>query len=485
MGYFKQFAVLKETGREFWAVQAINLFDSLYAFSFVMVSTLFLTNNMGMSDVKAGSALTWLGLMTSIFLFAAGPIVDRWGIKKSLYLGLGIVALVRIGMSACGFFTAIPHRDWIFLGLMGLGGLPSAIKGTAYQIGVKRYTSERSQSAGFNLVYIVTNIGAAGAGLVVHTIEKAQPAREHKEYAWVIVFGLLMGLCSFLSAWLFIKSDEQVGAEPKKDTPLSEGEVAERVEGEFGNLWTRAVAYTKMVVREPAFARMMAAMTLVLGVRMVFLYWQILSPKYWKRAIGPEAALGPLEAINPILIIVGLFLLVPVINRFKTFNMLTYGCFTAALSLVILAIPWYWWSPDPTRAYYTMSIVSMIVFSVGEIMFSPRLTQYILAIAPQGQEGIYSSFATMPFFIAKTAVGFLSGVMLMRWCPETRVVEGATKPLREVLGTRELPYWETPEAMWLILAIAAVIGPIIMLSLKGWFVRGMHNDPTVSRGAAH
>jgi len=235
-----------------------------------------------------------------------------------------------------------------------------------------------------------------------------------------------------------------------------------------------------MVVLEPAFVRMMAAMTLTLGVRMVFLYWSILSPKYWKRVIGPEAALGPLESINPLIIIVGLFLLVPIVSRFKTFSMMTYGCFIAALSLLPMVLPWTLWGSDPTRAYYLMSIVSMVAFSFGEIMFSPRLSQYILAIAPVGQEGIYSSFAAMPYFLAKTAVGFLSGLMLVRWCPEYRVLGGVLKPLRETLAAKTLPYWDTPEAMWLILAIAALAGPIVMVFLRNWFTRGMRNDPTVT-----
>ena len=476
--YFGEFAVLKETGREFWAIQAINFLDSLYAFAFILVSTLFLTNNMGMNDVWAGAALTWLGIATSIFFFAAGPIVDRYGIKKSLYLSLAIVTVVRIGMAACGFFTGIPHRDWIFLGLMCLGGLPGAIKGTAYQIGVKRYTTPRSQSAGFNLWYVIMNVGCFGAGLVVQGIEWAQPHREHKEYVWVIVFGLVTSFLCFLSAWLFIKTDAQLGEEAGETASPSPSSTAGK---RIGEAWARGVKYTLEVIREPAFARMMVAMTLTLGVRMVFLYWSILSPKYWKRTIGPDAAIGLLNNINPFIIVIGLLLLVPIINRYKTFNMLVYGCFTSSISLLPMVTPWYWWGSNTTHAYYVMSIVSMVSFSIGEIMFSPRLSQYILAIAPKGQEGIYSSFAAMPFFVAKTAVGFLSGVMLMRWCPEKHLLNGVEVPLREVLATRQLPYWQTPEAMWLILALAAVAGPIIMVFMKEWFTRVEHHDPTVHR----
>jgi MFS family permease len=480
MGYFREFSVLKETRREFWGVQAINFLDSLYSFAFVMVATLFLTNNMGLGDISAGAALSWLGILTSIFFFAAGPIVDRYGVRKSLFLSLAIVTVIRLGMVACGFLAWLPYRVWIFLALMGLSGLPLSIKGTAYQIGIKRYTTKRSQSAGFNLWYIIMNIGAFGAGLVVHFIEAAQPGREHKEYVWVIVFGLVTAFLSFLSAWLFVRNDAQLGDETPGENVVKVASRSSWSGFDPRTYWRRLTRYVRMVVLEPAFVRMMAAMTLTLGVRMVFLYWSILSPKYWKRVIGPEAALGPLESINPLIIIVGLFLLVPIVSRFKTFSMMTYGCFIAALSLLPMVLPWTLWGSDPTRAYYLMSIVSMVAFSFGEIMFSPRLSQYILAIAPVGQEGIYSSFAAMPYFLAKTAVGFLSGLMLVRWCPEYRVLGGVLKPLRETLAAKTLPYWDTPEAMWLILAIAALAGPIVMVFLRNWFTRGMRNDPTVT-----
>ncbi|MDD5251049.1 MAG: hypothetical protein PHT12_00270 [Patescibacteria group bacterium] len=600
LGYFRQFAVLKGMRREYWGVQSINFLDCLYGFAFGTVSTIFMSQTLGFSDIGAGAALSWLGIFTSVFLFASGPIVDHFGLKKSLFLSIFFVILMRGGMALCAFWPLLPHhediyawfagiagltgdgswfhhvawRPYSYLAFLALGGLPVSVKNTAYHIGNKRFTTAASQSAGFNLWYIIMNVSAVVAGLVVDLFRTDW----HLHYGWFIVLGVGTAVLSLLSTWLLIKDERPAEERDRPQTknalpPPSENEAGSPDLGKVtvwlkllrllpvwslvlltmtwlglvvasGYVWrhtprfiqvpllyvwrklvvvaryTRKVCrepsfwrmmatvssyvwrhtprfirvpllfvwrklvivwrYTRKVCREPSFWRMMAAVTLNLGVSSVFIYWSMISPKYWDRTIGPDAAIGKLSAINPVIIVVGLVLLVPIINKFKTFTMLTWGSFISAGSLIPLVIPWYWVSSDPRTAYYATSIVSMVVFSFGEMMFSPRLSQYILAVAPVGQEGIYSSFAALPSFVRSTIVGFTSGVMLTRWCPETRVLHGVEKPLREVIAARILPYWDTPEAMWLILTVAAIVGPILMVVLHKWFVSGMRHDTTVA-----
>lgn len=246
--------------------------------------------------------------------------------------------------------------------------------------------------------------------------------------------------------------------------------------GSFINTLFRKTAgyiYAKSVIVAPSFLRMISALTLLLGVRVAFLYTNLLMPKYWTRVIGENAHIGWLTAINPTIIIIGVFLLVPIINRYDTYKMLSWGALLAALCFVPLAVPWYFVSNDIIVAYYAMSVVCMIILSFGEMMWSPRMSHYIVSVAPQGQEGTYSAFSSLPWFVGKTLAGGLSGVMLAKWCPEFIVQNGVNVPIQKALMTQTLPYWQTPEAMWLILGIIAIVGPIVMLFLKDWFTVGM------------
>lgn len=490
--YFRQFSVLRTLKRDYWGIQIINFMDNLFAFAFGTVSTIFMSKTLGFSDVGAGVAISWLGIVTSVFLFASGFIVDRVGLRKSLLVSICFVILMRTGMALCAFWPFIPGHDavfqwfvalagggstgfgrwiadvawrqWLYLTCMAMGGLPLAVKNTAYHIGNKRYTTKNTQGAGFNVWYIIMNVSAFAAGFLV---DGMRDMRLH--YGWFVVLGIATGVITLLTTWLLIRPDEEALADLAEPDDATADQPDNKIRTDVRG-WFKEM---KSVVRHPSFWRMLAAVTLNLGVSAVFLYWVYISPKYWDRAIGPGAAIGKLSAINPFVIIVGLFLLVPVIDRFKTFTLLTWGSFIAAGSLLPLTIPWTWVSADPVKAYYLTNIVSMVVFSFGELMFSPRLSQYILAVAPAGQEGVYSSFAALPTFVRKTVVGFISGVMLARWCPETRVMDGAARPLHEVIASRTLPYWDTPEAMWLILFLVAIIGPLIMLPLRKWFLSGM------------
>ena len=79
------------------------------------------------------------------------------------------------------------------------------------------------------------------------------------------------------------------------------------------------------------------------------------------------------------MLIIGLILLIPVLHRFNVYNMLVYGAMVSAMSLFVLAVPSY------GQMTYVVSISALLVLTVGEVVWSPRLQEYTAAIAPAGQ----------------------------------------------------------------------------------------------------
>jgi hypothetical protein len=116
------------------------------------------------------------------------------------------------------------------------------------------------------------------------------------------------------------------------------------------------------------------------------------------------------------------------------------------------------------RAHYLMSIVCMVILSVGEVVWSPKLYEYTGAIAPPGQEGTYLGLSMVPWFLAKTVVSSISGHLLLRWCPEG---------IGPKLAAGEVGFWQSPSAMWLVLLLWAVGGCAVALLLRPWFTRGL------------
>jgi len=71
--------------------------------------------------------------------------------------------------------------------------------------------------------------------------------------------------------------------------------------------------------------------------------------------------------------VIGLILFIPIANKFNVFSMLVYGAMVSALSLFPLALPWQWYGADIARAHYLMALASMVIVTVGEVAWSPKL----------------------------------------------------------------------------------------------------------------
>jgi hypothetical protein len=373
---------------------------------------------------------------------------------------MGLLLVSRGGIVLCGFFPGIPHRETLIWPLFLLLAPGTAMVQTAFQSAIRRYTSNRARSAGFSMWYLIMNIGAALGGFSIDFVRLTL----HANNTWIVNIGVVAAvLCTFMTL-LFIRHELQAHA-PGEDAAAEEKPVERKMPWQI----------LREVVTQSAFWRFIVLVSCVIGVRAVFLYMALLSPKYWLRVIGENAPMGLFQAINPILIVVGLILFIPIANKFNIYKMLVFGGVISSLSLFALVVPWRWVNADLVTAYVTMTVVQLVILSIGEIIWSPKLQEYTAAVAPRGQEGSYLGMSLLPYFVAKTFISLLSGHMLLRFCPE-----GIQPAI--VAGT--LPFWRSPEAMWLVLGLFALFGLVMAMVFKGWLTRGVNLDP-VREAPAH
>jgi hypothetical protein len=273
---------------------------------------------------------------------------------------------------------------------------------------------------------------------------------------------ILAALCFVLGMVLIHNEDQLVGPDEPAETRKADAKVVHK----------RPLQIMREVIREPALWRLLVLIALILGVRAVYAYLYLLMPKYWLRTIGPEAAIGVLNTINPIGIVIGLILFIPLANKFNVFTMLIFGAVISSFSLFPMAVPWQVYGSNIGQSHYTMAILCMVIVTIGEVVWSPKLYEYTAAIAPKGQEGTYLGLSLIPWFLAKTLVSLFSGHMLARWSPETVVVDGARVPLQQAMVHNQVGYWHSPGAMWLVLGLYALAGCVIAVMLRGWLTRG-------------
>ncbi|MBM3852240.1 MAG: MFS transporter [Verrucomicrobia bacterium] len=459
VGYFKDFGVLKETRAEYWGIQIINFLDCTAYFALLTIASVFLSEDLGLDDKSAGYTITIFTSATSLMLLFSGMTTDWLGIRRSLNLTLLGHLGLRGAMVWIGLTPSLPHRG-LLAGVVFLLMAPfMAALQTIFQAGTNRFTTRRSRSAGFNLWYLFMNIGAAAAGFAIDIVRKVLAVPN----VHIFTLGVITAVLCLVVGRLMIHTEEQlVSADDPPDAQQAEKKVEHR--NPF-KIWREIIA-------EPTLWRLLVLVALIVGVRAVYAYLYLLMPKYWLRTIGPEAAIGTLNAINPIGIVIGLVLFIPLANKFRVFRMLVYGAMISSIALFPLAVPWTAYGLDIGQTHYVMALLCMVLVTIGEVVWSPKLYEYTAAIAPKGQEGTYLGLSLVPWFLAKTGVSAMSGHLLETWSPEKVTVNGAAVPLQQAMLEHQLGYWQRPEAMWLILGGYALAGCIVAAFLEKWLTQG-------------
>jgi MFS family permease len=458
-GYFRDFGILRETGREYWGIQIVNFLDCTAYFALLTIVTLFLSDDLHVNDAHTGYIVAGFTSAVTLLLTFSGTITDWLGIRKALRLSMSATLVLRAAMVVVGLMPSLPHRGWLAAGLLVLMAPFMAGIQTVFQAACQRYTTSHSRSAGFNLWYLFMNIGAAAGGAAVDIVR----LKLHIGNVHIFTLGVITAVLCLIVAEIMVRRDDQLRAPEEAPEPAA-------AKKEKKSPWRIFLD----VVSQPAFFRLLVLIALILGVRAVYTYLYLLMPKYWERTIGPDAAIGVLNMINPIGIVIGIILFIPLANKFKVYSLLVYGAMVSAFSLFPMALPWQWYSGDIGHAHYAMALLCMGILTVGEVLWSPKLYEYTAAIAPQGQEGTYLGLSMIPWFLAKTLVSIFSGHMLMRWSPEKVTVDGVTMPLQQAMIENRLDYWHTPAAMWMYLGLFAMIGCILAALLRNWLTKGAH-----------
>jgi proton-dependent oligopeptide transporter, POT family len=429
-----QWRAMARAPRELWIVFSLKFLSSYAYFSFALVLTIFLTEEFGLSDNAAGWAYGMYGVMSTIFGFVCGWIIDYMGVRASLLTGAVVGAGARFVLAFTRshrtaqimLYTALPFSECLGIPIM--------------TIGIKRYTNAHNRTFAFSVFYSMMNVAALCAGPLVDLSRSRFSA------------GVLLDLRPFgldgtlqLSALRIIVLSSAVAAAAMLLGVLAG--IREIEVDDSGNV-TRfepdrsdgAYAQTMAVLREPAFWRLTVFTLLIVGVRLVFRHLDATMPKYLVRQFGPDAPFGMVYSINPMLVI----WMVPLVALFTrsvdSYNMILAGSFISALSpFWICAGPHYW-----------AVILFMVTLSVGEAVYSPRVYEYTMEVSGRGVEGLYSSLSAAPLFSVKLLVGGMSGWLLTSFMPA------------------DDPAARNGAMLWGIVGLTSLTSPLLMLLFKDY-----------------
>ena len=413
--YGNVFQILSTLPKEVWLIYTVKFLESYSFFILAYSLVLYLSDEFGFGDEQAAWAYGIYGTLVSIYGLVVGVWIDTLGVRLSLIIGLAVLIVSR-------FVLATTHS--VFVLILALGtALPvgAALTLPVLQIAIKRYTSEANRSVAFTGFYIVMNFSAMAAAPCIDAFHRIFHRDEYMgthftPYRLLIAAGALLSCISFYLTYRYIQVD-------RPPTPRQGSETA--------------LDAFKHVLRSSIFWRFVLLAVLLLGVRSVYRHLDATFPKYMVRVFGPDAPFGSLIALNPLCVVLVSLLSAPLGLKYHPVPIIILGSFISALSPFVLAI----------GHTYANAILFVLLLSIGEGIWSPRLYEYSVMIAERGREGVYTALAAAPMFLASLLTGATSGVLLDRYTPD----KGGEK---------------RPEIMWAIIGLTSVVSPVLMLLLR-------------------
>ncbi len=450
---------LKETirlmvraSRGFWAVNLINFGDGIAYFGLLNLLVLYLQHDVGYStNLSHITVSTFTGVVTVAMFLGGGFVADWLGVRRALTLSLVLVLIGRLGL------VLVPGALWpvvspwfvnldvagqafgigVFVSLMVIAVGEAVIQPALYA-GVKEYSDKRTATMGYAVIYAVMNLGivvesAISSPLRAWTREAQGVGAEHPAGGITGVLWFLIAVIVALLIMHFLLFTKKVEQNDRLYLPAED-------EGKDKPSWSERIK--EIPVLNPRF---LFFIFVLLPVRTLFAHQWLTLPDYIMRCF--PAAVGEryewISGLNPLIIVIGVPTIAAWTRNVNVVTMMIIGTTISALSTALLI-------PEPN---VTLLLAYVIVFSMGEAVWSSRFLEYVADLAPAGKVGAYMGIATVPWFLAKATTGWYSGRMLDIFVPATGPQDTTT--------------------LWMIYGAIALISPIGLILGRRWVERGV------------
>jgi proton-dependent oligopeptide transporter, POT family len=396
----------------FWTANVVELFERAAYYAMASFMVIYLKENLGMSPTTAtflNATVLW-GLIYFLPI-VSGTLADKFGYKRSLSLSFVIISLGYFilgnvqkfwpGIIGAKEAQTVDFAVPVILGvvLIGIGGsiVKPCIAGT-----VQRTSGTRATLA-FGIFYMVINIGSITGRSVSYFIRTnlGIPAI----FTYVSTIFALIGLIVVL----FIYKEPQFVSDGRKDGQI----VKKRTVGE-------ALLGIFVVLRNIKFVFFL----IVIGL-FWFLYIQLynLMPLFM-RHIDPKAPMELYTLANPIMIVSFQMLITKLSKKWTPIKSIMFGVGVTTVGMALNVLPPLL-SGDVTHKVNIAGLaipfagifllVSIASMATGEMMASPRIYEYLGAIAPKGQEGLFMGYANLPIALASMIGGPIGGAMFVKY----------------------------------------------------------------------
>ncbi len=382
--------------RSFWTANVTELFERGAYYSMASFVVLYL-GQLGLGSYWPSSLNGLLWTLVYFLPILSGTIADMVGFRRSLLVAFVLLALgyflmgypVWLGGATlskevgsevtAGASVVLPLVAAI--ALIGMGGsvIKPCISGT-----VQKTAGGRATLA-FAIFYMVINIGSL--------FGRSMGYLARSRYGLSFIFGVAMA-CSVVAFFVVLLLYRE---------PPRPADAPEKPRRSLGRILLDMV----LVLRSGRFT-----LFLLVSSGFNFLYSQVYNvlPLYLKKVVETNPAVDLYTMANPLTIVSFQLLITRAFGKIRPIRSIVVGTVIIGLSMVINLVPIY--SSDlragvigslPLASLFIVATVALVAF--GELFAMARTYEYIGALAPKGQEGLFLGYANLPMAIGSLVGG--------------------------------------------------------------------------------
>jgi dipeptide/tripeptide permease len=381
-GLFGQLAKLE---RAFWMLNIMEMFERLAYYGVRVVIPIYIAQAdepMGLHFTQSQKGfifMLWALVQTGVPVFSGG-FADRYGYKKTI--------AASIAIKVAGYLLMATQRAfWPFtMGCLVLA-FGTAIFKPGIQGSLLRTMKNENSSIGWGTFYMLVNVGGFLGPPLAHFLYGV---------SWPMVFYGCAAIVSLNFLMLLTYRDIDAGVPHE------------------GGVW-RVARTTFVNLARPRLAVFILIMS---GFYLMFMQLFDMLPNFIVDWVDSSAIVAALHLpgwvtnqtprgtqiaqewminMNSFLIILCVVWISHRVARMRRVHSIFIGISIASLGLLATGFTTSGW----------FCILGILMFSVGEMLSSPKLNDYLGVIAPEGQKALYMGYANMP-----AAIGWGYGSLL-------------------------------------------------------------------------
>lgn len=422
-------SVFSKFPRTFWVANFIELFERWAWYGFFMLFANYLTGSSDAGGLEFSQSQKGLlmGVGTGILYFLpvlTGAIADRYGYKKVLFLAFLIYTSAFILLPMFTTFTGV-FIMYLYLAV-GAALFKPVISAT-----ISKTTTDETASIGFGLFYMMVNVGAFFGPMVTLLFKGSSH----------LIFYVSAGIIALNFILLFFYKEPGHETKAKNtDSLLKTFAIIIRNMGSIlkdvkfiifllivAGFWTM---YNQLFFTLPVFISQWVDTSVLFNF--FHTYIPFISENY-----SPAPGVMDAEFVTNMdaLCIIALQVVVSsIVMRMKPLRSMMSGFLVCSIGMSLTLVS--------QNVLFTM--VAILIFALGEMAGSPKITEYIGRIAPADKKALYMGYSFIPVFLGNVMAGFISGVVYQQMSDKVMIVQkfAAEKGLQIADGLSSNAYFD-------------------------------------------